>query len=185
MLGSGNHLLQSYSMWQSNSIYLKELPIVFEFMLYRGTCTVSWLWDGNAKFYKSSLKLDKLWLLLRMSKNNKEQPIWKYIFKISQILKIRCIKKRERLKKNYNRKKFISEYLTLLSLLCENVSNKRLLKNFLFDKEMPESLDWQCRRIPRSIEWTNGWQPVSSQKTQLLQTFASNPPSMFKDLFPS
>lgn len=64
--------------------------------------------------------------------------------------------KRERLEKNYNRKKLISEYLTLLSLLCENVSNKRLLKNFLFDKEMPESLDWQCRRIPRSIEWTNG-----------------------------
>jgi hypothetical protein len=44
------------------------------------------------------------------------------------------------------------QYLTLLSFLSENVSNKCLLKNFLFDKEMPESLDRKCRRIPGSME---------------------------------
>ena len=44
------------------------------------------------------------------------------------------------------------QYLTLLPLLSEDISDKCLLKNFLFDKEMPESFDWKCRRIPGPIE---------------------------------
>lgn len=37
----------------------------------------------------------------------------------------------------------LSADLTLLSFLCEDITDQSLLKNFLFDEEMPKASDWE------------------------------------------
>jgi hypothetical protein len=98
---------------------------------------------------RSSLNLLNFGYYPQYTKDSKFQPEIKLQTKLSTDL-IRNVK--ENYKEKLQQKIFSSKYLTLLSFLSENISNKCFLKDFLFNKEMPKSFDWKCRRIPRPMK---------------------------------
>lgn len=67
-----------------------------------------------------------------------------------------------RKKPKQNRTFLVSTDLTLLSFLSKDVTDQRLLKNFLFDQEMPKTSGWEGLVVlcPEKEKIKKNWQTL-------------------------